>query len=113
MISSLKNVMSSYVLRIMYFACFHVHLRYGLTPWGGDHESIKIFRLQKKVIRMISKVGQHVSCRNLFKDLNILPLPCLYISKVVCCVKPNLEKMKFNEEVHDHCTRQKSDLHTQ
>jgi hypothetical protein len=24
-----------------------------------------------------------------------------------------LEKIKFNEEVHDHCTRQKSDLHTQ
>jgi len=24
-----------------------------------------------------------------------------------------MEKMKYNEEVHDHCTRQKSDLHTQ
>jgi hypothetical protein len=35
-ISSLKNVMSSYLLRTMYFACFHVHLRYGLTLWGGD-----------------------------------------------------------------------------
>ena len=33
MISSLKNVTSTYVLRTMYFACFHVHLRYGLTLW--------------------------------------------------------------------------------
>ena len=49
MISSLKNVTSTYVLRTMYFACFHVHLRYGLTPWGGDPESIRIFQLQKKV----------------------------------------------------------------
>jgi len=24
-----------------------------------------------------------------------------------------MEKMKYNEQVHDHCTRQKSDLHTQ
>jgi len=24
-----------------------------------------------------------------------------------------MEKMKYNEEVHDHCTRQTSDLHTQ
>jgi len=24
-----------------------------------------------------------------------------------------MEKMKYNEEVHDHCTRQISDLHTQ
>jgi hypothetical protein len=47
MISSLKNVMSPYVLRTMYFACFHVHLRYGLTLWGSEPESIKNFRLQK------------------------------------------------------------------
>ena len=43
MISSLKNVMSPYVLRTIYFACFHAHLRYGLTLWGGDPESIRIF----------------------------------------------------------------------
>jgi hypothetical protein len=47
-ISSLKNVMSPYVLRTIHFACFHVHLRYGLTLWGGDPESIRIFRLQIK-----------------------------------------------------------------
>ena len=40
-------------------------------------------------------------------------MPCLYTSEVVCCVKSNMEKMKYSEEVHDHCTRQKSDLHTQ
>jgi hypothetical protein len=62
--------------------------------------------------RIIGKTGRHASCRNLFKDLNIRPLPYLYISKVVCCVKLSMEKMKYNEEVHDQCTRQKSDLHT-
>jgi hypothetical protein len=111
MISSLKKAMSPYVLRTIYFACFHVHLRYGVTLCGGDPESIRIFRLQKKVIRIIGKVGLHASCRNLFKELNILPLPCLYVSEVVCCVKSNMERMKYNEEVHDHCTCQKSDLH--
>jgi hypothetical protein len=94
MINSLKNVMSAHVLRTMYFACFHVHLRYGLTLWGGDPESIKIFRLQKKAVRII--VGQHVSSRNLFKDLNILPLPCLHISEAVCRVKSNWEQVKQN-----------------
>jgi hypothetical protein len=113
MISSLKNVMSQYVLRTMYFAFFQVHLRYGLTLWGGDPESIRIFRLEKKFLRIIGKAGRHASCRNLFKDLNILPLPCLYISEVVCCVKSNMKNRKYNEEVHDHCTCQKSDLHTQ
>ena len=48
-----------------------------------------------------------------FKDLNIFPSPCQYISEVVCYVKSNMGKMKYNEEAHDHCTCQKSDLHTQ
>jgi hypothetical protein len=46
-----------------------------------------------------------------FKDLDLLPMPCLYISEVVCCVKSDLEKVNFNVEVHDHCTHQKTDLH--
>jgi len=75
MISSLKNVTSPYFLRTMYFACFYVHLRYGLTLWGGDPKSVRISWLQKKVLRIISKAGWHASGRNLFKDLNILPLP--------------------------------------
>ena len=77
--------------------------------WGGDPESIRIFRLQNKVMRLIGKMGRYASCRNLFKELNILPLPCLYISEVVCYVKSNMDKMKCNEELHDHCTRQKKD----
>ena len=79
----------------------------------GDSESKKIFRLQKKTVRMIGRVGQYISCRNLFKDLNILTLPCLYISEVVCKTRSNWEQMKQNEEIHDHSTRQKSDFHTQ
>ena len=92
MISSLKNVTSPHVLRTMYFPCFRVHLRYGLTLWGGDPESRRIFRLQKKVLRIIGETGRHASSRNLFKNLNILPLPCLYISEDVCCVKSNMER---------------------
>jgi hypothetical protein len=113
MICSLKNVTSPYVLRTVYFACFHAHLRYGLTLWGGDPESIRIFRLQKKVLRIIGKTSRCASCTNFFKDLKILPLPCLYISEVVCGLKSNMVKMKYNKEVHDHCTRQKLNLHTQ
>jgi len=112
MISFLKNVTSPHVLRTLYFACFHAHLRYGLTLWGGDPESKRIFRLQKKVLRIIGGMGQCTSCRNLFKTLNILPLPCLYISETVCGIKSNTEKIKYNREILDHCTCQKSYLHT-
>lgn len=58
-------------------------------------------------------MDQHVSCRNLFKELNILTLPCLYIREVVCKARINWGQMKQNEEIHDHSTRQKLDFHTQ
>jgi hypothetical protein len=84
-----------------------------LTLWGNDPESKRIFKLQKKIIRIISNVGRNASCRNLFRDLNIPPLPCLYISEAICYTKPNIEKMKLNDEIHEHCTHHKSDLHVQ
>lgn len=66
MINSLKGVPSPRILRSMYLEYFHIHLRYGLTLCGGDHESKRIWKLQIKVIRLISSAGQNVSCRNLF-----------------------------------------------
>jgi exonuclease III len=113
MIRSLKDITNTHTLRSMYFACFHTHLRYGVTLWGGDPECVKIFRLQKKAIRVISKVSRSTSCRNLFKDLRILPLPCLYISEVVYKIKSNWKQAKQNMELHNYNTRQKTDFHTQ
>ena len=70
MITSLQKIMNPHILRTTYFGCFRTHLRYGLILWGGDPESIKVFRIQK-VIRVLGKFGCQVSCRNLFRDLNI------------------------------------------
>jgi hypothetical protein len=112
-INSLKTVTSTLILRTVYFAHFHVHLRYGLTLWGDNLASLRIFKSQKKAIRIVGKVSRHASCRNLFRELGILPLPCMYIREVVCYVKSNLEKMIGNEDMHAHFTCQKSDFHVQ
>ena len=53
------------------------------------------------------------SCRQLFKDLNLLPLPCMYIFGIVCHVKLRLEKSEQNNVVHNHNTCQKLNLHAQ
>jgi hypothetical protein len=42
--------------------------------WGGNTESKDIFKLQKKVI---SGVRKQVSCWQIFRDLNILPVVCI------------------------------------
>jgi hypothetical protein len=50
MIKSLRDAMSPLVIRSIYFAYFHTHLKYGLIFWGCDSKSKTISKLQKGVI---------------------------------------------------------------
>jgi len=90
-IHSLKNVISNNAFRGIYFANFHSHLRYGILFWGSDSQGIKVFKLKKKVVRLICNVKKRTPCRDLFKKLNILPMPCVYIMEMVYQIKQKLE----------------------
>jgi hypothetical protein len=111
LIYQLKKIVSPHVSRIVYFTCFHSHLRYGITIWGNDRHSSKIFMLQKKVIRLICNISRQTSCRNFFKALRILPLPCVYTYEMVCWMKFQQGKLNSNADIHEHDTRNKNDLH--
>jgi hypothetical protein len=56
MIKPLKNVTNTQTIWNAYFAYSESRLRYGIMFWGGDGKSIRIFRLQKKVIKLIAGV---------------------------------------------------------
>jgi len=100
-------------LRSVYFANFHSHLRYDILFWGGDPQSMKILKLQKKVVRLICNVKRETSCRELFRTLNILPVPCVYIMETVYYIKLNNEGLKQNLAKHDYKTRNRLDFKTQ
>jgi hypothetical protein len=108
MIKSLKDVTSPHVTRSIYFAYFHAHLRYGLFFWDGNSKSAitRIFKLQKRLVRIISGVSRYTSCRQIFKDLNTLPVPCMYICEVECHTKLHIEKLKQSTAIHNHNTHQ-------
>jgi hypothetical protein len=105
MIKFLRDATSPQVIRSIFFAYSHAHLKYGLVFWGGDSKSKTIFKLQKRV-----KLS---SCRQLFKDLNPLPLPCMYIFEIVCYTKLHLEKLEQHSAVHNYNTRQGLISHVQ
>jgi hypothetical protein len=63
MIRSLRGTTSPLVIRSIYFAHIYSHLKYGLIFWGGDPKSKTIFKLQKRVTRIISGVGRLSPCR--------------------------------------------------
>jgi hypothetical protein len=113
LIYRLKNITNPHIIRIVYYASFHTHLRYGITIWGNDPHSKQIFVLQKKVIRLMCNVTKQISCRDLFRLLGILPLPCLYIYEMVCWMKYRQDKPDCNTDIHKHHTRHKTDFHLQ
>jgi hypothetical protein len=45
-----------------------------------------------------------ISNRQLFKDLNILPVICRYASEIVWYMKINPEKIEQNKEIHKQNT---------
>ena len=98
----LQGKTSVNILKSMYFANFHSHLRYVILFWGGDGERKKIFKLQIKVMRLISNVGRDTSCRILFKALYILP--CMYIMQIVYYVKLNISGTEQNSVRHNYNT---------
>jgi hypothetical protein len=81
MIKTLKETMSPYMIRNIYFSNFESCLQYGIILWGGHNDCDKLFKLQKKVLQIISGVNNRTSCRQIFKDYNILTVAALYIFK--------------------------------
>jgi len=55
--------------------------------------------------------GNRVSCCELFKKLNILPLHSQYILSLLLFVVQNIEQFTSNSEVHSTNTRHRSDLY--
>jgi hypothetical protein len=51
------------------------------------------------------------SCRNLFKELNILPLMSQYILSLLAFVSKNKEQYFTNSEIHNINTRHTCNLH--
>ena len=45
--------MSLNTLKIVYYSYFNAVISYGLPPWGNSPHALKIFRMQKKIIRIM------------------------------------------------------------
>ena len=74
-----KTYMSLDVLRSTYFSYAHTIISYGIVFWGNSSYREVIFKIQKRIIRIIMNSSRNASCWQLFKDLNILPLKSQYI----------------------------------
>jgi len=97
-------------LQTIYFSYEHSIITYSIIFWGDSPDSYNIFKLQKSAIRIIMNAGNRVSCRELFKKLNILPLYSQYVLSLLLFVDKNIDEFITNSEVHTINTRHRSDL---
>jgi len=61
----------------------------------------------------MAAVSARTSCRQLFKELNILTLASLHIMEVTCYVRKHHQFVDLNSNIHAHNTRRKMDIHIQ
>jgi len=88
-------------------------MTYWIILGGNSHYSNTIFRLQKRIIRIIVGLRSRDSCREHFKKLKILPLQSQYILSLLLFVVGNRSYFKENSDIHNINTRTKSNLHQQ
>jgi len=86
-------------------------MSYGIIFWGNLMHSSIIFRLQKKVIRIVEGCGNRVSCTSLLKKLQILHLKSQYMLPSLMFV---VQKKTFFLTRNENCnldTRQRNNLY--
>lgn len=80
-------------------------MNYALICWGHSSHANRIFKLQRKAIRVITGSGYREDVKDKFVDLKILTLPSLYIYNCLLYVKQNINQFTPQNEIHTYPTR--------
>jgi hypothetical protein len=111
MLCSQSNHVSLNTLNMIYYSYFQYVMTCGLLFWEHSSDSIKIFRLQKKIIRIVMGSRSSDSCRKLFFNLEILPLPSQYILSLLLCMIRNKIQFVVSSKIYHIDTMQHAVSH--
>jgi hypothetical protein len=98
-------------LKIVYFALVHLIISNGIIFWGSSAHTKIIFKIEKRIIRIITNSHNVDSCQNLFKELHVLPLQSQYIFSLLMLTVKNRDCYISNSDVHTCNTRFNHNLH--
>jgi hypothetical protein len=82
-------------------------MSYDILFWGDSLHSSVIFKMQKRVMRIIMGYGYRESCRVLFKELKLLTLSSQYIFSLLLFIVSIRDYFVSNSVYHNINTRQK------
>jgi len=98
-------------LKLIYYSYFHLVLTYGIIFWGNTHYSNAVFKMIKRIIRIIVGIRNRDSCREYFKRLKILPLQSQYLLSLLLFVADNGDYFRLNSEIHSFNIKNTLNLH--
>jgi hypothetical protein len=73
----------------------HSHRRENLISYNEN-----IFKIQKRLLRVMTDSGRLDSCRGLFKKFHILPLQSQYMFSILIFVVKNMNYFRSNTDIH-------------
>lgn len=104
-IRTLSKYISEKELMIVYFANAESIMRYGIIFWGSSSAVDVIFRVQKKIVRIMYHMSFRESCRGVFKKNGILTLYALYIFECLVFFFKHREVFEVHTTHHNYRTR--------
>ena len=108
---TLQTIMPTETLKMVCFAYVRSIMSYKIIFGGNQPYSEKIFKIQKRVIRNITKSRMKDSCRELFQRLKkIFPIPKIYFLSINTCDKKQT-LCNTNNQIHSVHTIFKTNLH--
>ena len=111
-IKHLKQFLTLNQLLTFYHAKVESLLRYGIVFWGVSTFADKVFISQKRIVRYLTGSKRTDSCRDIFKKLNILTLPCLFLYEIGKFIFQNKTNLVSNKNHHEYDTRRKNEFGT-
>jgi hypothetical protein len=101
---------SRFLFRSSHLSSVHSIVSYGIIFWGTSPNSKVIFKIQKRIIRVIMNSGSKTSCRKFFKKLYILLLYSQHIFSILLFIVKNRPLFNTNFDFHN-LKRTSRDLH--
>lgn len=110
LLRSIGTLVSPRVRIMAYHALVASLLGYAVLCWGHAPAAQRLFKLQRRAIRVVAGIGYREDCRDAFKRLKILTLPSLFILECLKYTKQNETKFFSHSGVHSHGTRSRDNL---
>ena len=105
---TLKHIIQTKMLKILYYALFQSVLCHGIIGWGGLYNNVlrPVISVQKYILKIIFNKPFRYPSKTLFEENSILNIKQLYFKASINAIRSN--SITTNKITHSHGTRSKT-----